>query len=49
MQEKAKNLKKKKIFKHSIKLRKFDEVAKRTDIKIKSIVDYKDLLGSQLL
>jgi len=37
------------FFKKSIKLRKFDEVAKRTDIKIKSIIEYKDLLSSQLL
>ena len=40
---------KKDFFKNSIKLRKFDEVAKRKDIKIKSIVEYKDLLSSQLL
>ena len=45
----SKEFKKREFFKHSVKLRKFDEVAKRTDIKIKSIVDYKDLLGSQLL
>ena len=45
----SKEFEKKDFFKNSIKLRKFDEVAKRTDIKIKSIVDYKDLLGSQLL
>jgi len=36
-------------FKNSIKLRKFDELAKKTNIKIKSINDYKDLLKSQLL
>ena len=36
-------------FKNSIKLRKFDELAKKTNIKIKSINDYKDLLNSQLL
>tara|TARA_Y100000590_G_scaffold85236_1_gene95272 strand:- start:48 stop:584 length:537 start_codon:yes stop_codon:yes gene_type:complete len=40
---------KKDFFKNSIKLRKFDEVAKRTDIKMKSIIEYKDLLSSQLL
>ena len=45
----SKEFKKREFFKHSVKLRKFDEVAKRTDIKIKSIVDYKDLLSSQLL
>ena len=40
---------KKDFFKSSIKLRKFDEIAKRTDIKMKSIIEYKDLLSSQLL
>jgi len=36
-------------FKNAIKLRKFDELAKKTNVKIKSINDYKDLLNSQLL
>ena len=45
----SKEFEKKNFFKNSIKLRKFDEVAKRTDIKIKSITEYKDLLSSQLL
>ena len=36
-------------FKNSIKLRKLDELAKKTNVKIKSINDYKDLLKSQLL
>ena len=45
----SKEFEKKDFFKHSIKLRKFDEVAKRTDIKMKSIIEYKDLLNSQLL
>ena len=45
----SKEFEKKNFFKHSIKLRKFDEVAKRTDIKMKSIIEYKDLLSSQLL
>ena len=45
----SKEFKKKDFFKHSIKLRKFDEVAKKTNIKIKSIVDYKQLLNSQLI
>ena len=45
----SKEFEKKDFFKHSIKLRKFDEVAKRTDIKMKSIVEYKDLLSSQLI
>ena len=40
---------KKIFFKNSIKLRKFDELAKKTNVKIKSIIDYKDLLNSQLL
>ena len=45
----SKEFKKKDFFKHSIKLRKFDEVAKKTNIKIKSIIDYKELLSSQLI
>ena len=45
----SKEFEKKDFFKQSIKLRKFDEVAKRTDIKMKSIIEYKDLLNFQLL
>ena len=45
----SKEFEKKNFFKHSIKLRKFDEAAKRTNIKIKSIIEYKDLLNSQLI
>ena len=45
----SKEFEKKDFFKNSIKLRKFDEVAKRTDIKMKSIIEYKDLLSSQLI
>jgi len=45
----SKEFEKKDFFKNSIKLRKFDEVAKRNDIKMKSIIEYKDLLNSQLL
>ena len=45
----SKEFEKKDFFKQTIKLRKFDEVAKRTDIKMKSIIKYKDLLSSQLL
>ena len=45
----SKEFEKKDFFKNSIKLRKFDEIAKRTDIKMKSIIEYKDLLSSQLL
>ena len=37
------------FFKNTIKFRKFDELAKKTNIKIKSINNYKDLLSSQLL
>ena len=47
--DESKEFEKKDFFKNSIKLRKFDEVAKKTDIKMKSIVEYKDLLSSQLL
>ena len=36
-------------FKNAIKLRKFDELAKKTNVKIKSINEYIDLLNSQLL
>ncbi len=45
----SKEFEKKNFFKQSIKLRKFDEAAKKINIKIKSINDYKDLLISQLL
>ena len=38
-----------KYFRPSILLRKFDEAAKRTDIKMKSIHDYKKLLSSKLI
>ena len=37
------------FFKDSIKLRKFDEVAKKTNIKMKSIIEYKNLLSSHLI
>jgi predicted HD phosphohydrolase len=36
-------------FKSTILLRKFDEAAKQTDIKMKSIHDYKKLLTSKLI
>jgi len=45
----SKDFEKKDFFKQSIKLRKFDEAAKKLNIKMKSINDYKDLLISQLL
>jgi len=38
-----------KFFESSIKLRKFDEVAKKRDLKIKSINEYKNLLNSKLI
>ena len=38
-----------KYFKPSILLRKFDEAAKRTDLKMKSIHDYQQLLISKLI
>ena len=37
------------FFEDSIKLRKFDEEAKKTDLKIKSISEYKNLLSSKLI
>ena len=37
------------FFKNSIKLRKFDEMAKKTGLKIKSINEYKNLLTSKLI
>ena len=45
----SKKFEKKDYFKNAIKLRKFDELAKKTNIRMKSIDDYKDLLNSQLL
>ena len=36
-------------FNNAIKLRKFDELAKKDNIKIKNIDEYKKLLNSQLL
>ena len=45
----SKKFKNKSYFKPSILLRKFDEAAKRTDIKMKSIHDYEKLLSSKLI
>ena len=45
----SKEFEKKDFFKQTIKLRKFDEAAKKTGIKMKSIIEYKDLLNSQLI
>ena len=44
----ARLFEKNKFFKDSIKLRKFDEAAKKVGIKIKDIIDYKDLLKTSL-
>ncbi len=45
----SKDFEKHKFFRNTIKLRKFDEMAKKSNIKIKSITDYKKLLISQLI
>ena len=45
----SKEFEKNKFFKDAIKLRKYDETAKKTNVKIKSIDQYENLLNSQLL
>ena len=45
----AEEFEKEKFFDDAIKLRKFDEAAKKTGIKMKNINDYKNLLNSNLL
>ena len=45
----AKEFENSEFFENSIKLRKFDESAKKTDLKIKSINEYKNLLFSKLI
>ena len=45
----SKKFENKSYFRPSILLRKFDEAAKRTDIKMKSIHDYEKLLSSKLI
>ena len=45
----SKGFKKKKYFKNSVLVRKFDEAAKQTNIKMKSIDSYKSLLKSKLI
>ena len=45
----AKKFENNEFFKSSIKLRKFDEEAKKTGLKIKSIHEYKNLLISKLI
>ena len=47
--DESKEFKKKKYFKNSILVRKFDESAKQTNIKMKSIDNYKSLLKSKLI
>ena len=47
--EEAKKFERNKFFENSIKLRKFDEIAKKSNLKIKSIKEYKNLLTSKLI
>ena len=47
--EEVKEFEKEKFFNDSIKLRKFDEAAKKAGLKIKSINEYKNLLISKLI
>jgi predicted HD phosphohydrolase len=47
--EEAKTFENNEFFENSIKLRKFDEVAKKSGLKIKSINEYKNLLASKLI
>ena len=48
-EEEAEKFEKEKYFDEAIKLRKFDEAAKKVGIKIKDITEYKSLLKSSLL
>ena len=48
-QEESNKFEAQEYFKPSILLRKFDEAAKRTDLKMKSIHDYQKLLTSKLI
>jgi len=48
-EQEAKKFEKERFFHDAIKLRKFDEAAKKTDIKMKNINDYKNLLNTNLL
>ena len=45
----SEEFKKMKYFKNSVLVRKFDEAAKKTNIKMKSIDNYKSLLKSKLI
>ena len=47
--EEAKKFERNKFFENSIKLRKFDEIAKKSGLKIKSIKEYENLLTSKLI
>ena len=47
--EEAKKFERNKFFENSIKLRKFDEIAKKSGLKIKSIKEYKNILTSKLI
>ena len=47
--EEAKKFENNQYFESSIKLRKFDEIAKKVGLKIKSINQYKNLLASKLI
>ena len=47
--EEAEKFESNKFFEDSIKLRKFDEIAKESGLKIKSINEYKNLLASKLI
>ena len=47
--EEAEKFERNKFFENSIKLRKFDEIAKKSGLKIKSINEYKNLLISKLI
>ena len=44
----AESFEKEEFFKEAIKLRKFDEAAKKVGVKIKDIIQYKDLLKASL-
>ena len=47
-EKEAKLFEKEEFFKQSIKVRKFDEAAKKVGLKIKDIIQYKDLLKASL-
>ena len=47
--EESKKFETNEFFENSIKLRKFDEIAKKAGLKIKSINEYKNLLISKLI